>query len=164
MSIPPVSKPRYYDSLNPEGSGLDPASAAPKLLDRLADAVRAAPNWEVDGRAIAARLAVDAHDPGRSLRVTYEAGQAKGTLSLTVDETEWLHAVLERDGAELFSAYADRPFEEIALWPDGALAEGPSPGLVGRGLNWVSLDAKAWPGLLPLADADGMVRLSTPDA
>lgn len=164
MSIPPVSKPRYYDSSNPEGGGLDPASAAPKLLDRLADAVRAAPNWEVDGRGIAARLAVEAHEPGRSLRVAYVAADAGGTLTLTLDDSGWLHAVLEQDGAEVFSAYADRPFEETALWPDGALAEGPSPGLVGRGLNWVSLDARAWPALQPLADGEGMVRFSTPDA
>lgn len=164
MSIPPVSNPRYHDSSNPEGAGLDPATAAPKLLDRLADAARAAPNWEVDDRGIAARLAVEAHEAGRSLRVALEAGHAKATLTLTVDDSGWLHAVLERESAELFSAYADRPFEEIALWPDGALAEGPSPGLVGRALNWVSLEAKAWPSLVPLADAGGTMRLSTPDA
>jgi hypothetical protein len=164
MSIPPVSKPRYYDSSDPEGDGLDPARAAPRLLDRLAEAVRVAPNWEVNGRGIKARLAVEAHEPGKSLRVACEAGDAKTTITLRLDESGWLHIAAVQDGAELLSAYVDRPFEEIALWADGALAEGPSPGLIGRGLNWVSLEAGAWPVLVALADAEGRVKLSTPDA
>ena len=164
MSIPPVSKPRYYNSSDPGGSGLDPARAAPQLLDRLAEAVRVAPNWEVDGRGIGARVAVDTHEPGKSLRIAYEAGDVRGTITVSLDPTGWLHALAEQGGAEVLSAFADRPFEEVALWPDGALTEGASPGLIGRTCNWVSLDPKAWPALAKLADAAGMVKLSTPDA
>ena len=156
----PKRPPLHYDAVG--GVALPLERAAGWLLDSLAGAVTTFPHWLIDESGVAVTLRLIAHEAEMHAKISWSTGDATGTLSAAPDPSGWLVVMAETNGAEVFRAYIDRPYEEYELWPaDSGAPEGAeAPGRASKRVFWVSLNADAWPSLEPLAGGGGWVNIS----
>lgn len=169
MSLgPPQTPPHYFDFTDPDGPQNDPLSAAAWLLDNLVLAASADPRWLIDddsGRGV--ELAVTDHQPGQGGTIAITSGEVALSLRLAVDPSGYLRAIVELAGAEIWRGYIDRPYEELDIWPPGAifpaLRTAEAPGRIGKRLTWLVLDQKPWPALTPIVNDAGFLLARVPD-
>jgi hypothetical protein len=165
---PPLIPPHYFDYTDPDGPQNNPLPEAAWLLDRIVDAARADPRWLIDddsGRTV--DLAVTEHQPGQGGTIAMTSGSVALLLHLSVDSSGYVRAIVERAGAEIWRGYLDRPYEELDIWPPGAVFDArrttDAPGRVGKRLSWLVLDSTPWPALEPIANDAGFLLARVPD-
>ena len=169
MSLgPPQTPPHYFDFTDPDGPQNDPLPAAGWLLDRIVSAASADPRWIIDddsGRTV--ELKVSEHRPGQGGAIAITAGPVVLSLHLAVDPSGYVRATVEQAGAEIWRGYIDRPYEELDIWPPGAVFEPrrttDAPGRIGKHLTWLVLDSKPWPALATIANEAGFLLARVPD-
>jgi hypothetical protein len=169
MSLgPPLTPPHYFDYTDPDGPQNNPLPEAGWLLDRLVDAARADPRWIIDddsGRTV--DLVVIEHQRGQGGTVAITGGPVALLLRLAVDASGYVRAAVELAGTEIWRGYIDRPYEELDIWPPGAVFEPrrtvEAPGRIGKRLTWLVLDSRPWPALAPAVNDKGFLLARVPD-
>ena len=169
MSLgPPQTPPHYFDFTDPDGPQNDPLPAAGWLVDSLVEAARVDPRWIIDddsGRFV--QLSVAAHHLGQGGTISITAGPVVLSLHLAVDPSGYVRAIVEQAGAEIWRGYVDRPYEELDVWPPGAVFAAmrtvDAPGRIGKRLTWLVLDSKPWPALAPIVNDAGFLLARVPD-
>ena len=152
--------PSWFDALT--GGKDDPHGAAAFALDSFADAIRIAPEWQLEtGSTGTIALRILSHRPGERLEALAELHGAEARILLAADGSGWLSIAAFVDRREIFRALLDRPWEEYEFWPD-AQAVSPrrtseAPGRIGKRRNWINIQVSAWPQLAPLANSHGIV-------
>jgi hypothetical protein len=169
MSLgPPKTPPHFFDFTDPDGPQNNPLPEAAWLLDSLMHAAKADPRWLIDddsGRF--AELAVTEHQPGQGGAIAITSGPVTLSLRLAVDPSGYVLASVELAGAEIWRGYIDRPYEELDIWPPGAVFPAmrtvEAPGRIGKRLTWLVLDSKPWPALNPIVNDAGFLLARVPD-
>ncbi len=142
----PTRPPLYIDAIAGQ-EPLPPGEAVPWLVGNLVSAAQLFPQWVIEDLTIPLHL-----QPNGGSIIGFTAGGVSGTIAFAQDSSDWLLAVAEIEGRELFRGYIERAYEEYDIWPpDAGAAEGEAPGRIGKHASWISLDARAWPTLSPLA-------------
>jgi hypothetical protein len=154
----PTRPPWFCDSLaGTEYTYPHTQEEAGWLVDRLASQAKYFPDWQIevdDTRTIPVKLDVletSTHPPLARIRASTADGAIE--ITATVDPSGWALAIATLNGAEVFRAYLDRPYEEYDLFPSGSTA-GPKeeePGRMGKKMAWISLQVAHWPVLAPLS-------------
>lgn len=163
MTGAPSWPPYYFDLADPDGPGDAPKVIVPILIDWLAHETTHTPDWRIDqpdGALVRLSLIEKSDDEAR---IGFAAGEAEGVIRLVHEASGWLGVEVTMDGAEVFRAWADRPYEEYELWPGGAAKAPDSPGSMGKKRNWLSLNTNAWPQLRELADGGNWLNLHAMD-
>ena len=169
MSLgPPQTPPHYFDFTDPDGPQNDPLPAAAWLLDNLVLAAGADPRWIFDDDSDrGVELAVIEHQPGQGGTIAITSGGVALLLSLAVDPSGYVRATVDHAGAEIWRGYIDRPYEELDIWPPGAvfpaLRTVEAPGRIGKRLTWLVLDSRPWPALTPIVNNAGFLLARVPD-
>lgn len=166
---PPRTPPHYDDFTEPEdGPQNDAMASGAWLLDTLVSAAERSPLWVIDDdsdRTVEVR--VISHDTRQASVIALVLGTAEIRLELALDPSGYVRATAQLGGAELFRGYADRPYEELDIWPAGAAfpprRPEDAPGRMGKRITWLVLDSKTWPALAPLANEAGFMLARTPD-
>ena len=159
---PPLTPAYYGDLWTGKDEGLDPADESRNTVDDFAAMPSLLPRWVLDDEARGLpefTLELVEHVP-RQHAVLRGGGVL---VRCAADASGYVLVTAERDGAELFRAFIDRPYEEYDLWPPGAVFPGrrseEAPGRIGKRRSWVVLDTRTWPILAPLANEAGFVML-----
>jgi hypothetical protein len=142
----------YFDSFAPDGQGEPPELAVPFLIDHFRTAVLLQPVWALEGRDAPVHLSLISYEPA-TLEIGFRTGRREGVITFSADSSGWLRIEAAMNGATVFRAFLDRPYEEHELWPANATRTQEGPGRMGKRRNWLSLDTEAWPALAPLAEA-----------
>lgn len=159
MTGAPSWPPYHFDLTDPDGPGLDTRVELPLLIDYFAHEATHTTDWRLDDDSkLLVRLAVLDRQEHRA-RIAFSAGGREGAIALEADPSGWLRVEVSMNGAEVFRAFVDRPYEEYELWPPAAEKANESPGHMGKRRNWLSLHADTWPVLRPIANAGGWVNL-----
>lgn len=155
----PAATPSYFDTATggdlPESNWQEQAAW---LIEQVALAAEISPVWCISGGrfdGVDIRLAVVERMQGK-VRVAMQCDRWRGELRLDVDEGGWVRAELGADGKTVFTAFADRPYEEIRLSAQTRLADDTDAlaGRMGKRLNWISLPKAPWPMLSEIADGE----------
>lgn len=150
---PPLMKPSFFDIGTGEAYA-DAAWAAAWVIDQLASSAEIFAEWVDEHTGAEVSVGLRARGEG-SATIWFEAEGVYGEIALSVDASGWIAA--NYGGVR---AWIDRPYEELDLWPENTAARASeAPGRIGKRMNWLSLDAKAWPVLAPLANPHGWVNL-----
>lgn len=159
----PKRPPSFFNALTGADAPYPAALREPGyLIDDLAGDVRRWPYWLLDDdsqRRITLRLAE--HVAERRAVIDFAVEGVAGSIIATPDASGYLRIVVEVDGATFLTAYVERIWEELQLWPPGAGAASgvESPGRMGKRRTWVSMSAAGWSELAVIANGDGWVNL-----
>lgn len=161
-AVAPLFAPSFFDA----GTGGEwPAPVAARLVSTELGSIAARdPDWiiETAGNRRLRLTALASDDEGATLR--FESPGACGLITLRADPSGWMRITPTIEGQTVFDGFADQPWEEYEIHPPGSAlrdAEEDAPGRIGKRLNRLSLSARAWPQLAPLANEAGWV-LATP--
>jgi hypothetical protein len=156
---PPIRPPRFID----DGDGPPTLASAQWLVSVLCGFARMAPVWQDRaGREIAVQVA---HETDQDAVITL-AGAISGRITLSVDPSLWVRADVSRDDGWIGRGWIERPFEECAIWPDGADGiigpgvEDDPPGRVSKRGAWIQFDTAQWPGFV---SADRVIGFRIPE-
>jgi hypothetical protein len=153
---PPGFAPDFFDRAS--GGQEPPDLALRRFATDLEATARENPAWVIDtagGRPV--RLS-----PARDGAVAFESLGVQGTVTLSAGAAGWVRLTVTIDGAVAFAAFAERVWEDCDLYPPaspGRAMQENAPGTLGRRRNHLSLSARAWPQLAPLANPEGWVLL-----
>lgn len=169
MSEAPRTPPYYADLWTGREEGLEPAAEAREVVDGFARVPKLDADWCIDGDEAETpfRLTLLAHEPGRRTVLEVRGGAVVGEVSFVPDPSGYVLVTGRHEGAELFRAYLDRPYEEFDLWPAGAVFDpkrvADAPCRIGKRRSWVALDTSVWPGLAALANSVGYLLARAKD-
>ena len=159
----PTRPPSFFNMLSGADTPYPDALREPGyLLDDLARDARMWPHWLLDDdsqRRITLTLAE--HVPEQRAVIAFACDGVAGAITAAPDASGFLKVVVEVGGAEVFTAYVERIWEEYELWPPGAGAAAgvESPGRMGKKRSWLSISAAGWPALAKVANSNGWLNL-----
>lgn len=153
----PAFGPSFFDIGTGEAHA-DPAQGAAWVLDQIVISAGIFPEWEIEETARAATVSLRTRDETSAV-LAAESGGSVVEIALRIDASGWIELT-----AGALRGWVDRPYEELDIWPDGAVTRATdAPGRMGKRMTWISLDARAWPMLQPLANPHGWVNLRVRD-
>lgn len=163
---PPLFAPEFFDFVT--AGQESPAQALTSFALALDTAVTVEPDWIIEsaGNRPVRLTLIDGWLDG--VRVGFESLDVRGEFALAAYPSGWVVVTAKIDGREVFSAFAERIWEEFELYPAGcprrpAGKDAEAPGRLGKRMRWMVLSAEAWPQLAPLAE-EGFVMARTVEA
>lgn len=89
-----------------------------------------------------------AHKDKDNARIAFTSDKGDGHVQLSTHESHWVKVEVFVSGALVFRAWADEPYEEKELWPDGADGivppNGDPPGRVSKRGAWAQFRRSAF--------------------
>lgn len=164
MDQPPRFAPEFFNSLS--GGQETFADGAYGLALDLDSTARCDRDWIIESagdRPLRLTPIVCSRD---GARIGFESPGVSGVITLTPHASGWVKVVAEIDDRPVFTAFAERVWEEYELYPAGRperVVEEDAPGRIGKRRSWITLSAAAWPQLAPLANEAGRVLASRSD-
>ncbi|WP_439550738.1 hypothetical protein [Falsiroseomonas sp.] len=159
---PPGFAPAFFDSA--AGGSESPAAALYGFALDLEATARDAPDWVIEsaGNQPLRINPLRCEPDGGS--IAFESQGISGVLTLSAHPSGWVRVTATIDSHFVFSAFVDRVWEEYEIHPPASPrrpggVEEDAPGRVGRRRDRMSLSARIWPQLEPLANAEGWVLL-----
>ena len=147
----PLTPPYYADLLGGREEGLAPEIGVRWVLEDLAEIARYAPEWTWDERGVPVTLRRIAGNDHSGAEIGFSAGELSGTIRLVADESGYVRVEVSIAGHEVLRAYVDRPYEECAAHPAGAVFDEKRTvdpaARMGKKLSWLQLRASHWPEL-----------------
>jgi hypothetical protein len=155
---PPIREPYYFDN---EQHGYPLDECARGLLWTLQSFVSRPTDFvgNAKGHAWIAQKDVN------NARIAFTSDQGNGHVQLSTHESHWVKVEVFVSGALVFRAWADEPWEEKELWPDGADGivppNGDPPGRVSKRGSWIQIKCEKFPGT-PMTET-GYFDVELPD-
>lgn len=190
----PAAEPNGQDGADPALLALEPSwfnrltggvdnsiERARDVIESIVAQVTYQPRWILEtGPGGEVTLEVQFHEPHNSLTLAISSSSYKLIMTINPDPIGWLRiTVRPADASEpnepLFECWLDQPYEEFEFWPgihypaSRPLLTGPAPippGRMGKRMNWVSIEASAWPAhsiIQSLSNSHGFVVASQVD-
>ena len=157
----PSTPPHYFDFTAGGDDSMAFEAGARWVLEDFAQLPAREPRWLLDddtGRRFDLRGIAAA--PGEA-RLALAGEGLSVDLAFSHDPSGYVLVRGSVAGEEVLLGYIDRPWEEYDIWPAGAVfparRTADAPGRIGKRLNWIVLDSRAWPALAPLANSAGFV-------
>ncbi len=158
---PPPRKPHYFDGAN--GGWRAPDQAARHLLGQIASHAGIFHDWVIENTGAWVEITLLDHQPEQSTRIGFTCNGAAGELIASAHAGGWVQLTARVSGQDVFSAFAEQPYEEYELWSGGAPPADESreaPGRASKKMFWICLSAAAWPALRPVANGDTFITIA----
>lgn len=141
---PPTREPHYFDN---EVHGWPLDQCARGLLWTLHSFVF----HPTDFVGAAKGHAWIAHKDENNARIAFTSDKGDGHVQLSTHESHWVKIEVFVSGALVFRAWADEPYEEKELWPDGADGvvppNGDASGRISKRGSWLQIQCEKFPGV-----------------
>jgi hypothetical protein len=141
---PPLRDPHYFDN---ESHGWPLDQCARGLLWTLRGFVHSPKDFVGN----ASGHAWIAHHDENNARIAFTSDKGDGHVQLSVHESHWVKIEVFISGALILRAWADEPYEEKDLWPDGAdgvvAPKGDAPGRISKRGAWLQFRCAQFPGV-----------------